>query len=135
MDESASSPPAKANYSPSLWFWISAGTVMLTFLIGLILLAFVVPVFVEMFADFGAKLPISTQMVINLSEFVKSYFLLLPLPLMGLAAMTTWGLYELDKRKHVFAVIVIGNIPPLIVIIMLIAMFLPMAQLIRTLAE
>lgn len=39
-----------------------------------VLLIFVIPVFAEMFADFGAKLPLPTQMLIDLSNFLKSYF-------------------------------------------------------------
>lgn len=36
-----------------------------------VLLIFVIPVFSEMFADFGAELPKPTQMLIDLSEFLK----------------------------------------------------------------
>jgi len=39
-----------------------------------VLLIFVIPVFAAMFADFGAKLPAPTQMLIDLSNFLKSYF-------------------------------------------------------------
>lgn len=42
-----------------------------------VLLIFVIPVFAAMFADFGAKLPMPTQMLIDLSNFMKSYFFLL----------------------------------------------------------
>nr|HDM99650.1 type II secretion system F family protein [Deltaproteobacteria bacterium] len=38
-----------------------------------VILIFVIPVFEKMFADFGSALPIPTQMVVNLSAFVKSY--------------------------------------------------------------
>ena len=40
-----------------------------------VLLIFVIPVFAAMFADFGAKLPAPTQMLIDLSNFVQSYLL------------------------------------------------------------
>lgn len=40
-----------------------------------VLLIFVIPVFEDMFADFGAKLPAPTQMLIDLSNFLKSYIL------------------------------------------------------------
>jgi type IV pilus assembly protein PilC len=40
-----------------------------------VLLIFVIPVFAAMFADFGAKLPAPTQFLIDLSNFLKSYFL------------------------------------------------------------
>ncbi|MEO6994452.1 MAG: type II secretion system F family protein [Lacunisphaera sp.] len=39
-----------------------------------VLLIFVIPVFAAMFADFGAKLPLPTQMLINVSDFMKHYW-------------------------------------------------------------
>lgn len=42
-----------------------------------VLLIFVIPVFAAMFNDFGAKLPAPTQFLIDLSNFLKSYFFLL----------------------------------------------------------
>ncbi len=42
-----------------------------------IILIFVIPVFAKMFADFGAALPAPTQMVIDLSNFIKSYVLVI----------------------------------------------------------
>ncbi|MFC1844400.1 type II secretion system F family protein [Thermodesulfobacteriota bacterium] len=40
-----------------------------------VILIFVVPVFEKMFADFGAALPVPTQMVVIMSNFVKNNFL------------------------------------------------------------
>ncbi|HFC46622.1 MAG TPA: type II secretion system F family protein, partial [Dissulfuribacter thermophilus] len=40
-----------------------------------IILIFVIPVFQKMFAESGHALPVPTQIVINLSEFVKAYIL------------------------------------------------------------
>lgn len=40
------------------------------------LLIFVIPVFQKMFADMGGTLPAFTQLVINLSDFLRRYFLL-----------------------------------------------------------
>lgn len=48
-----------------------------------VLLIFVIPVFAEMFADFGAKLPGPTQMLIDLSNFLKSYFFYLMIAAYG----------------------------------------------------
>lgn len=48
-----------------------------------VLLIFVIPVFAAMFDDFGAKLPLPTQMLIDLSDFLKANFLYL---LFGFAA-------------------------------------------------
>jgi len=39
-----------------------------------VLLIFVIPVFAEMFKDFGAKLPAPTQMLIDLSNFLKAWW-------------------------------------------------------------
>ena len=40
-----------------------------------VILIFVIPVFQAMFADFGRALPVPTQIVVNLSNFVKHYIL------------------------------------------------------------
>lgn len=42
-----------------------------------VLLIFVIPTFAELFADFGASLPLPTQIVINLSNFVVAYWYLI----------------------------------------------------------
>ncbi len=42
-----------------------------------VILIFVIPVFQKMFADFGQALPVPTQMVISMSDFLKSYFLVI----------------------------------------------------------
>ncbi len=39
-----------------------------------VLLLFVIPTFAELFSDFGASLPLPTQIVINLSNFVTAYW-------------------------------------------------------------
>lgn len=55
-----------------------------------VLLIFVIPVFAAMFADFGAKLPAPTQFLIDLSAFLKSYFLYI--------AVGAYGAYWLLKK-------------------------------------
>lgn len=47
------------------------------------LLIFVVPIFEEMFAGFGAALPAPTQIVVNLSDFLQNYYWALALGLFG----------------------------------------------------
>jgi len=42
-----------------------------------VILIFVIPAFEKMFADFGGALPVPTQIVINLSNFVQDYILLI----------------------------------------------------------
>src|SRR6185436_17087571 len=53
--------------------------ICIAFLITTFLLVKVVPIFGEIFQDFGAKLPAPTQFLINVSEFMRNewYFLLL----------------------------------------------------------
>ena len=53
---------------------IAVLSVALIVVIGL--LVFVIPVFQKMFADMGGTLPAFTQMIINLSDFMRRYFLL-----------------------------------------------------------
>ena len=57
-----------------------------------VLLIFVVPVFQEIFASFGAELPAFTQLVIRISEFMQAYWYL------GLAGIFA-GIW-LFKRAH-----------------------------------
>jgi type IV pilus assembly protein PilC len=42
-----------------------------------VILVFVIPAFEKMFADFGGELPMPTQIVINISNFIQSYILLI----------------------------------------------------------
>ena len=48
-----------------------------------VLIMFVIPVFAAMFADFGAKLPAPTQMLIDLSDFMSSYWWAIAMALIG----------------------------------------------------
>ncbi len=49
-----------------------------------VLLIFVIPVFAAMFADFGAKLPLPTQMLIDLSNFMKAWWWAIGLAVYGI---------------------------------------------------
>jgi type IV pilus assembly protein PilC len=53
-----------------------------------VLLIFVIPVFADMFKDFGAKLPAPTQFLIDLSNFLKAYFFYL----CGIAYGVYWAM-------------------------------------------
>ncbi len=46
----------------------------ISFVITMVILVFVVPVFSKMFADFGSGLPAMTQYVVNISNFTKNYW-------------------------------------------------------------
>jgi type IV pilus assembly protein PilC len=48
-----------------------------------VLLIFVIPVFADMFKDFGAKLPAPTQMLIDLSNFLKAWWWAIALGVYG----------------------------------------------------
>jgi type IV pilus assembly protein PilC len=60
--------------------------VVMTVAIGVVvlLLAFVIPIFQKMFTDMGATLPPFTQLIINLSEFVRRFWALLIILLFAL---------------------------------------------------
>ncbi|MBU1399294.1 MAG: type II secretion system F family protein, partial [Proteobacteria bacterium] len=47
-------------------------TLIIAFLVLVVILVFVIPVFKDMFADFGGELPVPTQIVVAASEFVQS---------------------------------------------------------------
>ncbi|HKK19730.1 MAG TPA: type II secretion system F family protein [Opitutales bacterium] len=49
-----------------------------------VLLVFVIPVFADMFTDFGAELPKPTQLLIGLSDFLKSYIIFIIIGIFGL---------------------------------------------------
>lgn len=62
----------KAKIKKALFYPVMVLAVAL--LVSMIMLLFVVPVFAQTFKDAGAELPAPTQIVINASEFMKSYW-------------------------------------------------------------
>jgi type IV pilus assembly protein PilC len=50
-------------------------TMLIAVIVVAVILVFVIPVFQEMFADFGSELPVFTQLVVTVSNFVKSNIL------------------------------------------------------------
>ena len=65
-----------------------------------VILIFVIPVFEQMFSEFGGSLPLPTQMVVNLSNFVKSYFLVM----IGVVVVMVFlfkKYYKTEKGKRV----------------------------------
>jgi type IV pilus assembly protein PilC len=56
-----------------------------------VLLIFVIPVFAAMFADFGAKLPTPTQLLIDLSDFLKHNFFYIAIACYG----AFWGMSKI----------------------------------------
>jgi type IV pilus assembly protein PilC len=65
-----------------------------------VLLIFVIPVFAAMFADFGAKLPAPTQMLIDLSNFMKSYWWAIGLGAYGIYFFTAKYIATPNGRRQ-----------------------------------
>ncbi len=60
-----------------------ASIISVAFLVVIFMLTFVIPTFTKMFKDLGADLPLPTQVVVWLSEFVRSYVLLIIAAIVG----------------------------------------------------
>ena len=73
--------------------------VSVAFLVSMIMLLFVVPVFAQTFKDAGAALPAPTQVVISASEFMKSWWWLVLLIIIG----SVTGLVAGKRRSVKFA--------------------------------
>jgi type IV pilus assembly protein PilC len=65
----------------------------------LVLLLFVIPVFEQMFADFGKALPLPTQIAVNLSRFVKGY-ILYAIPVVIALAFVFRRYYKTDNGRR-----------------------------------
>lgn len=68
---------------------------VVAFIVTILLLVKVVPVFENLFSSFGADLPAFTQMVVGMSEWVQSYWWLLILVVVG----SIFGFLEAKKRS------------------------------------
>ena len=73
--------------------------VVVALLVSALLLMFVVPQFESVFQSFGADLPAFTQLVVNLSDWMTTYWWLLTLVIVG----TVVGLFQANKRSYAFA--------------------------------
>ncbi|UEX20274.1 type II secretion system F family protein [Stenotrophomonas sp. SI-NJAU-1] len=85
------------------------------FLVSTILLVWVVPQFEEVFQSFGADLPAFTQMVVNLSRFMVSWWWLMAIMLIGSVVAIAMTYRRSEKMQHtvdrlVLKVPVIGQI-------------------------
>jgi type IV pilus assembly protein PilC len=66
-----------------------------------VILIFVIPAFEKIFTDFGGALPAPTQIVINLSNLIQNYFILI-LALLFLAIFAFKKTYATDKGRRAF---------------------------------
>ena len=71
---------------------------VVAFIVTAILLIFVIPVFEDLFQDFGADLPAFTQMVIDLSAFIRSKGWLISLVI----GAVIFGIFWFKKRSRAF---------------------------------
>jgi type IV pilus assembly protein PilC len=72
--------------------------IAISVLILAVILIFVIPVFQTMFEDFGSALPLPTQIVVSMSEFLKHYFLYIIIFFIALG----WGvkkIYSTEKGQ------------------------------------
>jgi type IV pilus assembly protein PilC len=76
-----------------------AAVLSVAVLVACILLIFVIPQFETVFKNFGADLPAFTQMLVNMSRFMTSYWWLV----LGIAIGTIVGIVMLYKRSERFS--------------------------------
>lgn len=68
-----------------------SAVVVITFVLALVILMVIVPIFGKMFASFGAKLPGPTLVLVHLSHFFTSHWYAIPLILLALGAFAWWA--------------------------------------------
>lgn len=72
--------------------------IVVALVVTIILMVKVVPVFQDLFSSFGADLPAFTQMVVSMSKWMQSYWILL---IIGIG-LTIGGFLEAKKRSRAF---------------------------------
>ncbi len=72
--------------------------IVVAFIVTAILLLFVVPVFEDMFKSFGADLPAFTRMVVNMSEWLKSWWWII----LGIIIVAIYTFIYFKKRSRPF---------------------------------
>lgn len=92
-----------------------AMVLVVAFLVSTVLLVWVVPQFEEVFQSFGADLPAFTQMVVNLSRFMVSWWWLIAIVVIGAVVAIAMTYRRSEKMQHtvdrlVLKVPVIGQI-------------------------
>jgi len=64
--------------------------------IALFLIVKVIPIFADIFKDFGAKLPMPTQVLIRISEIIRGYFILVT----GAVGLLVFAVIKLKRTKR-----------------------------------
>jgi type IV pilus assembly protein PilC len=77
-----------------------ASIISVAVLVIVFMLTFVIPTFAAIFKDMGAELPLPTRIVIGLSDFVRSYILLLIVGFVG-CVFATRSYYRTDNGRSI----------------------------------
>lgn len=75
-------------------------TMIVAVIVVAVIMVFVIPVFEEMFADFGSALPAPTQIVVNMSQFVRSKILYMIIAL-GLFGYAFKRFYNTERGREI----------------------------------
>ncbi len=81
--------------------WYPAAVITIATLIVIGILTFVVPTFAKMYQDFGSKLPLLTQIIINASNFVKSNIIYIIVGFIGFFVAISYA-YKTEAGKKFF---------------------------------
>jgi type IV pilus assembly protein PilC len=103
----------KAKIKSALFYPMSV--IVVAIVVVWVIMIFVIPAFKEVFSSFGASLPAPTQFVIELSDFVVSYWWLAFLAIAAAVVAFSFGLKRSETFRYAFdrlilKVPVIGNI-------------------------
>lgn len=92
---------------------------------------FVVPKFKAMFEDFGSKLPLPTQIMIEMSDLIREFWFL-AIPLLGTAIVLAWFVTWKVNWRGGLAIAVVGGLLSLAYISLSgIMLFTPLVQVIQ----
>ncbi len=74
--------------------------ISIAFVVIAVILIFVIPAFEKMFADMGGALPLPTQIVINMSDFLQDYILVIIAAIFGIIALFK-KIYKTNKGREI----------------------------------
>ncbi|MBN1962495.1 MAG: type II secretion system F family protein [Deltaproteobacteria bacterium] len=81
-------------------------TIIVSVIVTIVLLVFVIPIFQKMFQDFGSELPAPTQLVVDLSEFVRAHIIAI-LVLMGGTIFALKSALSTPKGREIYDTLLI----------------------------
>ena len=134
----ARSPAGTFNLLLSLGLWFSLILTFVPLLAMLIVLLSVVPKFEEMFADFETELPGITILVLNISAFLRSHYIISTLIGFSIAAALAAPFVlapENPKKLALLYMIIAWLLLSLMVALIVIALFLPLINLMAGMSQ